>query len=316
MPTYFFTATDSARTQITKLFDFVWPTAAAMWNLRWQVAGYARAVPGATVEQLRARFTEGADIHGANLKRACIVHTWDEQKEGFARILLVNTIAVYEGWIEEVLEALGKKNTKGLQKSLQFPDSAGGAPFGVSWGISAITSVESVPMKRSLYPALCRGRYYGLNKLNEMLLCYRFFKELRNCNMHGGGIADQRLIDAYDQFTLIATPSKLGVVEVPIHTVPTLGVRVKVSLRGVAGFSNIVLKIIATLDAELSRAKQAEELFIERWKRKYPDPRMLSSKSGRRRTQIRHLAEHAGFPVPTDLHAFGNWLSTLGLTQF
>ena len=79
MPKYFFTATASAHAQITGLFNFVWPTAAAMWNLRWQVNGYLQVVPDATVEQLRARFTEGADINGANFRRACVEHTWDQQ---------------------------------------------------------------------------------------------------------------------------------------------------------------------------------------------------------------------------------------------
>src|SRR5260370_397989 len=101
MPAFFFAATQNAHQQITEIYDFVWPTAAAMWNLRWQVAGYLQIVPTATVPQLNARFTEGAAIHGANLRRACVEHTWDQQTEAFGRIVLTNTIAIYEGWLEE-----------------------------------------------------------------------------------------------------------------------------------------------------------------------------------------------------------------------
>ena len=149
MPKYFFQATQSAHTQITKVFDFAWPTATAMWNLRWQVGGFLKVVPTATVEQLNARFTEGADIHGANLQRACIDHTWDEQKESFARIILTNAIAIYEGWIEETLKSLGK-NTKALQTSLQIPDPAAGAMTGVTAAIATINAVESRPVARQL----------------------------------------------------------------------------------------------------------------------------------------------------------------------
>jgi hypothetical protein len=315
MPVYFFTATGNAHAQITKLFDFVWPTAAAMWNLRWQVAGYLQIVPGATVAQLRARFTEGTDIHGANLQRACMDHTWDDQKEAFARILLVNTIAIYEGWIEEVLEALGK-NTQTFRTQLQFPNPVGGAGSGVGAAIGALTAVESPSIKEYLYAPLSAGRYYALPKINEMLLCYRFFKELRNCDMHGGGIADQRLIDAYNRFLPVATPAALGVAEVPAFIPPIADERVRISLRGVVGFSNIVLRIIATLDAELSRSKLSEKPFLAKWKLAHPLQRMLSAKPKKRNSQIKRMANRAGFPKPSKTNKFGDWLSQGGLTQF
>lgn len=254
MPQYFFAATDSAHAQLTKLYDFVWPTATAMWNLRWQVAGYVQVMPNATVAQLRARFTEGTQIYGANLHRACIEHSWDEQKEAFARIVLTNTIAIFEGWIEEVLTALGR-NTVQLRKSLQYPDPVAGAPgTGVSWAIAELTGVESMPLKDSFHASLQKSRYYALPKLDAMMRCYRFFKELRNTDMHGGGLADQRVLDAYARFSPMATAAALGVSELPEHTAPILGTAVRLSLRGVVGFSHIVLKVMATLDAELSRS--------------------------------------------------------------
>jgi hypothetical protein len=48
MAYYFFPATRFAASQITDLFDFVWPTAAALWNLRWQVAGFLKEAPAST----------------------------------------------------------------------------------------------------------------------------------------------------------------------------------------------------------------------------------------------------------------------------
>jgi hypothetical protein len=310
MAIFFFTATERAHAQITKLYDFVWPTAAAMWNLRWQVAGYVNVVPDATVEQLRARFTEGANIHGANLKRGCIEHTWDEQKDTFARILLINTIALYEGWIEEILQDLGK-NTKALQKGLQFPGASGATS-----AIANINAIESTILKSSFHPALSSGRYYALSKLNEMLLCYRFFKELRNCDMHAGGIADQKLVAACAQFQAIATPAGLGVSEVPAHTAPALGIPVKISLRGVVGFSGIIFRMLATLDAELSYSKLAEASFIRKWKATHANQRMLSARPDKRKTQVERMAHYAGFPKPSNPQGFGNWLTQLGLTQF
>ena len=130
MPIYFFTATENAHRQITRLFDFIWPTATAMWDLRWQVAGYLAVAPNTTKAQLDGRFAEGSNISGANLKRACVEHTWEEQKELFARIVLVNSISIYEGWIEEVLKCLGK-NTVELGKMFQWRFRICGGIFSV-----------------------------------------------------------------------------------------------------------------------------------------------------------------------------------------
>jgi hypothetical protein len=312
---YFFSASDSAHDRITALFEFVWPTAAGMWNLRWQVAGYLQVVPHATVAQLRARFTEGADVQGANLRRACVDHTWEQQKKSFAGFVLSNTIAIYEGWAEQVLEALGK-NTKSFQAALQFPHQGRGANAGVTGAITALTSQQSTPMRDSFHTTLSGGKYYDLGRLNEMLLCYRFFKELRNAEMHRGGIADQRVVDAYAAFLPIATPAALGVPEVPAHTVPSLGSAVEVSLRGVVGFSGLVLKIIATIDAELSSALPAEKALMVRWKRIHPNKRMLSADATKRENQIIKMANRAGFPKPSSPTKLANWLSAKGLTQF
>jgi len=315
MPNYFFKATEGAHAQLTKLYDFVWPTASAMWNLRWQVAGYLQAVPNATVEQLKARFTEGADIHGANLKRACVEHSWDEQKENFARILLVNTIAVYEGWIDEVLDSLGKK-TRELTTALQFPNSTAKDGKGAAWAIAQITNPESSALKAAFYPVLSKGRYFALQKLDALLLCYRLFKELRNCDMHGGGIATQRLLDAYSQFAVVANSASLGVAEVPVHHPAALGGKVKLSLRGVVGFSHLVLKLIDTIDAELSRSQAAERVFVKQWQVVHSRRLNFRLAPGKPKNRVKKAVMKAGFPRPEDPETFGIWLRGENLVDY
>lgn len=315
MPIYFFTATENAHRQITRLFDFVWPTATAMWNLRWQVGGYLEAVPKATVAQLQGRFAEGANIQGANLKRACIDYSWDEQKESFARLVLTNSFAIYEGWLDEILRALGKNPLK-LSLEFQFPSNAGFKYDGVITSLGKITATESLPMKKSIYPVLGKKRHYALSRLNEMLMCYRFFKEIRNCDIHSGGIASEYLVTTYQAASQIMTESGLGVNEVPIHTPPVEGQKINISLRGVVGFSQILLKIMATLDAEFCRSILAEKEFIVKWKRANPHKKMLSADFGTRKSQITKMTMKAGFPAPADTQEFGNWLHSKGLTQF
>lgn len=318
MPNYFFSATRNAHNQLTGLFDFVWPTAAAMWNLRWQVNGYVQSVPDATVEQLRARFTEGADIHGANLRRSCIDHTWVAQKEIFAGVVLVNSIAVFEGWLDEVLGELGigRRRIQIINKSLQFPDSVAIGGQGAAWAISEITNVESIVMKNSFYPTLSKRRHFNAAKLQETLLCYRFFKELRNCSMHGGGVADQRLVDAYTAFSHVATISSLGVTEVPSHHAVSIGAKVQISLRGVVGFSHLILRLIATFDAEMARADAAERVFIKQWKSTHPRLLNFRLSATTPQNRVKKSLEKAGFPVSADLVGLSRWLMSKNLIAY
>jgi hypothetical protein len=101
--------------------------------------------------------------------------------------VIINSIAIYEGWIDEVLNALGKATQK-LRRDLQFPDPVG-AGLGVSSAIANLTGTESLPLKNNFQASLRKSRYYALPKLDAMMRCYRYFKELRNSDMHGGGLA-------------------------------------------------------------------------------------------------------------------------------
>src|SRR5438309_2064445 len=98
----FFPETAIFQRSQTDLFEFVWSTAAALWNLRWQVNGFLAVVPEATKEDLMSRFLRGSDIHSASLREACQERTWKEQQEQFALHILVVAFATYEAWAENL----------------------------------------------------------------------------------------------------------------------------------------------------------------------------------------------------------------------
>ena len=118
----FFKQTRAASQQITTLFDFAWSTVPAFWNLRWQVNGFLLEVPGATQQQLNDRFVSGSQVHGSNLKRACVTTKWADQQSLIAGIILTNALAIYEHWADEILKVVKVKYSG---KVLQFPDRAG-----------------------------------------------------------------------------------------------------------------------------------------------------------------------------------------------
>lgn len=258
----FFDTSEAIADRLTETFDFVWSTATAQWNLRWQVDGFLRASPQATDEELKSRFALGSGVRGANLRRSCIQHSWPQQQEMFARILLIEFCALYEAWIDGVLDELGHKSTH--VKNLQFPSTPNG---GVSIALAALTANISTELQKCIYPVLIKNKKNARSNINNLLICYRYFKEARNAIIHHSGLATTKTLDAYNEFKL-ETISSLRVKEIPKHVpISAVGDSVKLDLRGVVGFGDIVLKLVTTIDAELSQTVEAESIFEQRWEK-------------------------------------------------
>ena len=305
----FFEQSFAAFEQITDLFDFVWPTSAAMWNLRWQVAGYMKVNPRATVGELESRFVSGSDIHGANLMRSCIDNSWQEQQGRFARFLLVDTLSIYESWLHSVLASLRQDSVEN-EKDLQFPTnvSARGKLQGVGPALKRITTPPSSVLSGALYPQFLRHSKNSLSNLENILLCYRYFKECRNTLVHSGGTSTQATLDAFAAFQAVANPKQLDFKVVPEHTIPTPGTKIELRLRGVVGFSGLVLRLIATLDAELSRAAAADNLLEGRWRRVHQQPYTLPKKGSPERQEIlARLVRKLGLPTPLVTPVLEKW---------
>ncbi|MGE0708601.1 MAG: hypothetical protein AB7N76_12725 [Planctomycetota bacterium] len=263
-PPLYFPASANARIQLTEALQFTYAATVGLWNLRWQVRGFNEALD-ANNKELVTRFAAGTGVDGADLLGACVQASWESQVAGFLRMVLTTQIAIYEEWIDEVLGALGK-NSNSKRKGLQFPAAlASGHSAGDV--LSALHANESPITKDAFYSSLKKNRKYQLAHLEALLLCFRYFKEARNCAMHRGGIVDAKAENAFAEFSTVATTSALGLKEVPEHEPLVEGKLVRLKWRGVVGFSEVILRLIATLDAELCYAEGAEDYFISRWKK-------------------------------------------------
>ncbi len=292
----FFESSRKTFKQVTDLYDFIWPTVTAMWNLRWQVAGYKHVNPSCTEEELTNRFITGSGIHGASLTKACIKDTWEKQREIFAQFLLIEVCALFEGWLEDVLIKISK-NEKSNLKNLQFPSTN---KAGLSFALNNIRQSRSRLVEQCFYLELLRNKKNNIQKIENLLICYRYFKECRNAHMHQGGIANQNMENAYNRFTVL-TPSDITASEIPKHyPIKNMHV-VKLSLRGVVGLSDVILKLIATLDAELSLAESAEIEFDERWLLVNGRRFSLKSNVENRNKQVSRLTKKLGYPKPADI---------------
>jgi hypothetical protein len=255
---YMFKCAYDAHVEITRIFDFVQPTIIALWNLRWQVGGFLSQVPSASSDDLANRFALGSELRGGELKRACIDTPWDRQKSDFAEFVLITIIAAFEEYTARIAEvAVSSASRRTVSKKLQFPAT------GHNDTISKLTKPS--PSLQGVFLSSCKNnRRYAEPKLNNLLVCYRFFKVMRNMLAHNGGEADQETVDAYNQFNAIGTMSELGLNEVPVHHPVTLGKKIELELRGVIGLSDVILRIITTYDAQLSETLLAERELIDR----------------------------------------------------
>jgi hypothetical protein len=60
----------------------------------------------------------------------------------------------------------------------------------------------------------------------------------------------------------VAKGSSLGMTFVPVHSVYAIGDAVSVNIHGILGFTEVILKIITTVDAELSKTSVGESALI------------------------------------------------------
>lgn len=310
----FYTASLNALDAITRLYDFIWPTAAAVWNLRWQVLGYSQVRGGdPSVDELQARFVEGSGIHGANLHRACLERTWDQQRSDLAFVTLVNLFAVYESWTGELFAEIGASASATFdpKKALQFPSSTkNGKQRGIGPELAHLTSAKSPAMLSDVHPCLASRAGVHPRHVEEMLVIYRYFKECRNSLMHVGGRASQQAVDAS---TAIGGVGGLPF-PIPKHGSLVLEQPVVLDLYGVVGFSDVLRRLVLTLDAELTSTTVAERMLVDRW-RKECGVVQCSSQTKKRHAAIRRHLKKVGLPPLPNVAGIEGALKTAGLLR-
>jgi hypothetical protein len=299
-----FPETDEAANEITRLFDFVWPTAAALWNLRWQVNGYLTAVPNASSQEVAGRFVAGSGIGGADVKGMVTRLTWDDQKERFAEFILTNVFAVYESWARRLILSCNIND----MSDRDVYRIGNGTTSGLSVFIARVTETPSVAMQTAFQPEFLKHKKVYVTEQEKMLKCYTYFKEIRNCQIHNGRKADQTAVNAFNSFSPVSSASALKTKETIEHFPVTLESRTKLSLRGVVGFCDIVLRLMITVDAQLSGSDAAERVALERIRSTTGLIPTLSAVDKRMRKTIRGICRRASLPPPHDIPALKSLL--------
>lgn len=282
----FFECTKSALDRITSTFDLVWPLASGLWNLRCSVNGIMQEYPAIKARELAAKFSVGSGLHGVNYKRAFFERKWHEQQQDLALILLNGLFPVYEEWINAIKDKL---NINLAASKLQFPQDA-------TQEITRCIPNKSKSM-HEFFITYCNMKDRSVQHIDNYLYCYRVFKEARNCYIHRGGVADTRLCQVYSDYQQgnYNTCQALDVKEVPVFLKPQKDKPIDIDLRGIVGFSSIIIKLILSIETCLIEAPEAEAYFIKKCQSKKLLKLTLSSDKNKRTKQIKQYIRKCGF---------------------
>lgn len=298
----YFEVTREAYDRITETFDLVHPITISVWNMRSEIIGIKEIYPEMTESKFNNRYNYASVVHGVNYKRTFIDNSWEDFQEKLAWLLLSNLFSIYEGWLAGLHNSVFPTLD---EKKMQFPSSS---LSGISYELNRLTTTKSAITTACFYNRYKGKKHYSSVPLDNLIYCYRYFKELRNCYIHNGIKASQKLCDAYNDFLPYHSASDLGIKEKLEIISPVLGKTCRISLRGVIGFSEIILRLLVTCDAELLQSMEGEQYLIEQLRAVSTNLKVLSGNPTKALHQAGRYCVKAGFMMPDDLETMKRYL--------
>lgn len=266
-----FDESNNALKNLTELYDIIWPLSVSVWKTRCEIKGMLIENPNLKDTDFAKLFNVGSGIHGVNYKKNFAKKTWDEQKGELAIILLNHSIAIFEGWIDSivklhfpVLNSRGIVNefrTKERIKNIQFPHSILGE-------VCTMVSDQSSFMVSNLYNKYRALKKRDYSKIEQYLYCFRVYKELRNSYMHSGSVVTPQLVMSKQQYCQnVLSPNDLSSSYLPDFSwINNIGDSLFIKLEDAVFLTDIIIKIVLSIDSELSKSKAAEQMLINRFK--------------------------------------------------
>lgn len=284
----FFSDTNVKLQQLTLVLNNSWAITVGLWNLRCQVNGIVHEYPSVKQDELVQKFNIGSSVRGVDYRKTFIDTSWEEQQDEIAVMVLNNTISLYESWLaglkREIFPEMNIKN-------MQFPNA-------IEQEIIDLNSQCSSVLTNTFYTKYATRRHRDYVYIKDLLKCYRVFKEARNCYMHNDFVATSNLIDSYNEYQTSKLNLHSILKEIPDISSPQLDSKVYCDIRNVIGFTQVLIKIIASCDAELIKSLNAEKEFVKCFKRKHKLIRTLSPYEEKANNQICRYVTQCRYPSP------------------
>lgn len=173
---------------------------------------------------------------------------------------LINVIALFEIWCADICDLFQRPD---LAVKFQHPTNSTGSN-GIRAGLRELQCEGSPVIADSIQMSLKKSKKYSYATLDNLLKCFRYFKEVRNCLVHRGRKCDGKLWGAQSVFLPVATTIALGMEFVPEHQIVKQSDDVHLNFHGVLGFTEVILRIAITVDAELCATPEGERILLQR----------------------------------------------------
>jgi hypothetical protein len=200
------------------------------------------------------------------------------------------------------------KFSSNLIKQVQFPtrgkygqDTSGGVGDALA---QAKANGISNEIQRAFYPKYAAHRKCSLRNLDALLALYRYHKEIRNSFVHRGGIADIKAENAWLNASTLKN-SDIGGRSAPAISVIKEGESVETSLYEAIQLSDVLLRIVHTIDAELCFTRVGEQAFLNDWQNSEGARALRTFPAGqnRRADRIKKIVRKVGYMPPADTDA-------------
>jgi len=254
-----FEATLSASQDITRTFDIIWALDAGLWNLRASAQNYFKENPNATPTEAKNNLVSGINIHGLNLHRIAYELTWEGEEQYIAELLLTYGIGIFDSWVDCIVDTVLLNGSNNLKKTVKADLKKG-----------EFTSFENA-LNQEPVSALA-GCFHLSSKrqdkyIENLRLIYKYFKSCRNCCAHGNHQFTDLSEENYNAIKNL-TKDDCGIKEVPQIAVTQEGMPVKLILRGVVGFFDVLIRIINHYDIVASDRIAVDFELQKRWQSK------------------------------------------------
>lgn len=293
----FFEPTKLFNARFTELFDNTWLTHTAVEFLIKNVKDYCSEKDVTNQVLLRNEFvSHGFKSNHPNLYRSCVLQSWNEHENVIIRNMLINAFAYYEAWCENMLTILGMAPDtycSYFQYVYRTDKNWHTIYDRVMTSCSAITT-------NSFYDVYKQNhRFYNFALMDKWILYLRYYKECRNSFVHQNGVVTSEMVTMYEKIKDF-TIADLAVKELPLSPIaPVLGEPIKLSLRNVVGFTQILQKIANTFDIEFIKTQSAEHYFVEVLRNKVnkqflTNPQQIDK-------GVRSVVQSADFKTPAEI---------------
>jgi hypothetical protein len=272
----FYDSTNNAINEITETFNLVNPIRIGVASVKENVDHLISIRNDITIAEINKHLTN--NIRREYIDKVTYGHeiknmNYSDFVNTFSWLLLSHLFSIYEGWVEDIIcegsfGEIGKKLTQST--SISTPTSS----------VNILGEPNNTFMSSCFFNEYKHGKHYSNVSIQTLLLYYWYFKAIRNAYMHHGKKYTEKSLTAYGALSSVLSTdlhliNKKSIILPPL---PRVGDLICNTLDNVIVFSEIILKLIYTIDAELIKSNNSESYLLNKLESKRAEILIYNSK--------------------------------------